>query len=52
MGLRAYMQILGWAGFVRVDGTAYCFLGAPAVPNVNFTAATQKSLTVGRGFFS
>ena len=47
--MRAYVdnvQILGWAGYVRVDGTAYCFLGDPLVPNVNVTAATQKSLTV------
>ncbi|KAF7375163.1 DUF1793-domain-containing protein [Mycena sanguinolenta] len=36
-------QILGWAGFVRVDGTAYSFLGNPAVPGSTFTKATQTS---------
>ncbi|KAG5724965.1 hypothetical protein E4T56_gene12457 [Termitomyces sp. T112] len=36
-------QILGWAGFVKVDGTAYSFLGAPNVPGATFTKATQKS---------
>lgn len=41
-----YHQILGWAGFVKVDGTAYCFLGTPNVPGATFTKATQKSLQV------
>jgi len=27
---------------VKVDGKAYCFLGAPNVPRANFTKATQK----------
>ncbi|KAJ7498789.1 hypothetical protein FB451DRAFT_1117469 [Mycena latifolia] len=36
-------QILGWAGFVKVDGTTYSFLGAPAVAGTTFTKATQKS---------
>ncbi|KAG7096816.1 hypothetical protein E1B28_004225 [Marasmius oreades] len=36
-------QILGWAGFVKVDGTAYSWLGAPSVPDATFTKATQKS---------
>ncbi|KAI0650358.1 DUF1793-domain-containing protein [Trametes meyenii] len=36
-------SILGWAGFVKVDGTAYSWLGVPGVPKVNFTKATQKS---------
>ncbi|KIP02118.1 hypothetical protein PHLGIDRAFT_112413 [Phlebiopsis gigantea 11061_1 CR5-6] len=38
-------SILGWAGFVKVDGTAYNFLGAPAVPNTRFQKSVQKSLT-------
>ncbi|KAJ3568603.1 hypothetical protein NP233_g5597 [Leucocoprinus birnbaumii] len=36
-------QILGWAGFVKVDGRAYSFLGAPAVSGASFTKAVQKS---------
>ncbi|KAJ6628763.1 hypothetical protein B0H10DRAFT_2209222 [Mycena sp. CBHHK59/15] len=36
-------QITGWAGFVKVDGTAYVFLGAPAVSGSTFSKATQKS---------
>ncbi|KAJ7498777.1 hypothetical protein FB451DRAFT_1015143 [Mycena latifolia] len=36
-------SILGWAGFVKVDGTTYNFLGAPAVAGTTFTKATQKS---------
>ncbi|PPQ99075.1 hypothetical protein CVT24_003635 [Panaeolus cyanescens] len=36
-------QIVGWAGFVKVDGKAYSFLGAPGVPNVSFSKAVQKS---------
>ncbi|KIL59835.1 hypothetical protein M378DRAFT_193746 [Amanita muscaria Koide BX008] len=35
-------QILGWAGFVKVDGVPYSFLGSPNVP-VAFNKATQKS---------
>ncbi|THV08423.1 DUF1793-domain-containing protein [Dendrothele bispora CBS 962.96] len=38
-------QILGWAGFVNVDGTSYNFLGVPAVPDVSFQKATQTSFT-------
>ncbi|KAJ7684039.1 hypothetical protein B0H17DRAFT_1073347 [Mycena rosella] len=34
---------LGWAGFVKVDGTAYTFLGAPAVSGATFSKAVQKS---------
>ncbi|KAF8076521.1 DUF1793-domain-containing protein [Lyophyllum atratum] len=34
---------LGWAGFVKVDGKAYSFLGAPNVPGATFTKAAQKS---------
>ncbi|KAI5122587.1 hypothetical protein M0805_004803 [Coniferiporia weirii] len=37
-------SILGWAGFVRVDGTVYTFLGDPAVAGTSFSKATQKSL--------
>ncbi|PFH52830.1 hypothetical protein AMATHDRAFT_73955 [Amanita thiersii Skay4041] len=36
-------QIVGWAGFVKVDGKAYSFLGAPNVPGASFTKAIQKS---------
>lgn len=37
-------QILGWAGYVKVDGTAYNWLGDPNVSGAS--KATQKSLTV------
>ncbi|KAI0375561.1 DUF1793-domain-containing protein [Pilatotrama ljubarskyi] len=36
-------SIVGWAGFAKVDGVAYNWLGVPAVPNANFTKAMQKS---------
>ncbi|KAJ4478253.1 hypothetical protein J3R30DRAFT_2880603 [Lentinula aciculospora] len=36
-------QILGWAGFVNVDGTSYSFLGDATVASASFTKATQKS---------
>ncbi|KAK2466302.1 hypothetical protein APHAL10511_001944 [Amanita phalloides] len=36
-------KILGWAGFVKVDGVAYSFLGAPVVPGATFKKATQQS---------
>ncbi|CAA7259876.1 unnamed protein product [Cyclocybe aegerita] len=36
-------QILGWAGFVKVDGSAFSFLGAPNVPGAAFNKAVQKS---------
>lgn len=39
-------QILGWAGFVKVDGVAYSFLGAPAVSGATFSQATQQSFSV------
>ena len=39
-------QTLGWAGIVRVDGTAYIYLGEPGVAGVSLTPATQKSMTV------
>ncbi|KAJ6598921.1 hypothetical protein DFH09DRAFT_1129565 [Mycena vulgaris] len=35
-------SIVGWAGFVKVDGISYVFLGAPSVP-ATFSKATQKS---------
>ncbi|KAJ7068407.1 DUF1793-domain-containing protein [Mycena amicta] len=35
-------QITGWAGFVKVDGVAYSFLGASSVP-ATFNKAVQKS---------
>ena len=35
---------MGWAGYVKVDGTAYNFLGAPVVSGAS--KAVQKSLTV------
>ncbi|KAK7470511.1 hypothetical protein VKT23_001937 [Stygiomarasmius scandens] len=38
-------SILGWAGFVNVDGTSFLFLGDPAVPNASFQRATQTSFT-------
>ncbi|KAI0661062.1 DUF1793-domain-containing protein [Cubamyces menziesii] len=37
-------SILGWAGYAKVDGVAYNWLGDPAVPGTSFTKATQKSL--------
>ena len=37
------LKIVGWAGYVKVDGQAYVFLGAPSVAA---TKATQKSLEV------
>ncbi len=42
-----YAQIVGWAGYAKVDGVAYNWMGNPAVPNVTVTKATQKSLQVG-----
>ncbi|KAI0353583.1 DUF1793-domain-containing protein [Trametes cingulata] len=39
-------SIVGWAGFAKVDGVAYNWLGDPAVPHANFTKATQKSLEI------
>ncbi|KAJ7507955.1 hypothetical protein B0H11DRAFT_1969465 [Mycena galericulata] len=36
-------NIVGWAGFVKVDGVSYVFLGAPSVPAVTFSKATQIS---------
>ncbi|EPS94710.1 hypothetical protein FOMPIDRAFT_1054860 [Fomitopsis schrenkii] len=36
-------SILGWAGFVNVDGASYSFLGSAGVSGANFQQATQKS---------
>ncbi|KAJ6563311.1 DUF1793-domain-containing protein [Mycena vulgaris] len=36
-------QIMAWAGFVKVDGQIYSFLGAASVPDVSVKQATQKS---------
>lgn len=47
-GLLGGLQIVGWAGFVRVDGTTYTFLGTPGTNNNAPTQqAVQKSLQVG-----
>lgn len=40
------MQILGWAGFIKVDGVSFSFLGVPSVPGTTFNKATQKSASV------
>ncbi|KAJ6539468.1 hypothetical protein B0H19DRAFT_960516 [Mycena capillaripes] len=36
-------QTVGWAGFIKVDGTPYSFLGDPGI-GVPFAKATQKSM--------
>ncbi|KAF9268096.1 DUF1793-domain-containing protein [Marasmius fiardii PR-910] len=36
-------RTLGWAGFVRVDGKAYSYLGDPQTNGSPFEKATQKS---------
>ncbi|KDR83620.1 hypothetical protein GALMADRAFT_85982 [Galerina marginata CBS 339.88] len=38
-------QIVGWAGFVKVDGKPFSFLGAPNVPGATFAKAVQKGST-------
>ncbi|KAJ6569518.1 hypothetical protein B0H19DRAFT_697259 [Mycena capillaripes] len=38
-------QVTAWAGFVKVDGQSYSFLGAASVDGSPFTKATQKSFT-------
>jgi hypothetical protein len=38
-------SFLGWAGFVKVDGTAYSFLGNTIINGVSFNKAVQKSST-------
>ncbi|KAG8213438.1 DUF1793-domain-containing protein [Butyriboletus roseoflavus] len=35
---------LGWAGYIRVDGTAYTFLGDPVVSGATPVRATQQSM--------
>ncbi|KAI0737538.1 DUF1793-domain-containing protein [Daedaleopsis nitida] len=37
-------SILGWAGFAKVDGVAYNWMGLPGVPGATVNKATQKSL--------
>ncbi len=39
-------QIVGWAGYIRVDNIVYNFLGAPSVPNTSAQKAVQQSLKV------
>jgi len=39
------IQIVGWAGFIRVDGTAYNFLGTPGL-DAGVLKTTQKSFKV------
>lgn len=39
-------KTLGWAGFIRVDGTAYSFLGDPSLDS-GVQKAVQKSFKVG-----
>ncbi|KAK0453442.1 hypothetical protein EV421DRAFT_1700907 [Armillaria borealis] len=38
-------SILGWAGFVKVDGIAYSFLGSANVPGASFQKATQTGFS-------
>lgn len=40
-------QLAGWSGFVKVDGTAYNFLGAPHIGGETPLKAIQKSSEVG-----
>lgn len=42
---------MGWAGYIKVDGTAYTFLGAPSVPNTSPALAVQKSMTVSSYYY-
>lgn len=42
-------QITGWAGFIRVDGTAYNWLGAP--PGADLVNQTEFSYTSTRSSF-
>ena len=44
--LTRHQSIVGWAGFAKVDGSAYVWMGSPAVANTTFSKATQKSLKV------
>ena len=39
-------QIVGWVGYIKVDGKTYSFLGAPNVPEATFEKAIQKSSQV------
>ncbi|KAL1676966.1 DUF1793-domain-containing protein [Schizophyllum commune] len=36
-------ETFGWAGFAKVDGQVYSFLGASSVPGVSFSKAVQTS---------
>ncbi|KAJ6519201.1 hypothetical protein C8R45DRAFT_950524 [Mycena sanguinolenta] len=38
-------ETTAWAGFVKVDGESYSYLGAASVTGSSFTQATQKSMT-------
>jgi hypothetical protein len=40
-----HSQTLGWAGFIRVDGVAYNFLGNPSL-DIGVQKATQKNFKV------
>lgn len=40
-----HCKTLGWAGFIRVDGTAYTFLGNPSLDS-GVQQAVQKSFKV------
>ena len=37
---------MGWAGYAKVDGVAYNWLGVPGVPNVTDSKAVQKRFEV------
>lgn len=43
-------QVTGWAGFIRVDGTAYNWLGAPggadAVDQTDFSYTSTRSIFI------
>ncbi|KAF8914019.1 DUF1793-domain-containing protein [Gymnopilus junonius] len=38
-------QIVGWAGFINVDGKSFSFLGSPSVPGATFSKSIQKGST-------
>lgn len=40
------IKTLGWAGYVRVDDTAYNFMGTPTVPATTSLKANQTSFEV------
>ena len=43
-------QILGWTGFIRVDGTSYTWMGAPA-PSPTLVTQTSYEYTSTRSTF-